>query len=607
MRVSTRTQVPPDGSRQTCSRPAFCAPLASGRRDDPCAGQWVRRWSFFVLIALGLGVGPAGPASVEPGAAEVEGDGVLLPRPPAETRALYERWAKVTNTGAQRRQHLHPLYKELLAAPDADLCFLEGSKGNGDYVTHDSREALGQLNTPRTFAVVVRGLEHPDVFRRDWATSTLRHFPPEQSGDLLAARLVQDPKRQVRWSAVQALAQNAAAARVRPKVRAALRVSMDDPDLDMALFAAAGLGSLGEAEALAFVERRLGEARADHTHHEHAIHAIRVHRRKRAVEVMLREFGLLWEKDPAREGFLVGLAATVLLEYYDAPVDRFRPTPDPPPYPETPAQWEEWWARTGPTLNGDLTPRVNPPDVTKIGPQDVHDDPTKILLVAVVDAPVYRLGDPIRLTLRMSNTSDRPCRVYLPFVPSSWSGTMAYGVRLTRGGGKPVVDLAPSNKSSLISYGGPPDWQVLLPAESFEDETCLQSWIENLLDLPLPAGEYELHVTFDPADFDGIARSPGGILHRWQAPPVKFRVEGRPREDPTELLEVIGAKARLAWLREDLVGERSDRRKVVWRAIHEYGDSRLRAYLEQFEKDNPEKGYAYLNPEHLRPFNRHRP
>ena len=351
-------------------------------------------------------------------------------------------------------------------------------------------------------------------------------------------------------------------------------------------------------------ELQLHEMRADEHRHEAAIHAAAARPGRASVEFLLRELTWLSARDPQHEQFLTQLVKEKLVKSYRPAVDRFRPTADPAPHPETLAQWADWWKTTAPTLNDDLSPRQVPVDVERYVDSDFAEDPKKVTLSAEVDASEYRVGDPVRLTLRMRNTSDRPQRLYLPFVPSGWYPTMAYGVRLTRDR-NPLIDLAASDYY-VGSYSGPPDWHVLAPGETFEDSVCFQHWLQHVIDLPLPEGAYELTVTFDPSRFAGIRRNGGGSLHPWEAAPVRFRIRGAPRRDPGEILKLVAQKAGLKWLHEDLHGERSDRRDVVWRAIHEYGDSRLRPFLEEFEKDEPDKRYHWSRPEHLRPFEKER-
>jgi len=531
-----------------------------------------------------------------------------LPEPRAETKALFERWAAEARKVPDKAQEDHPLYKQLLAAPDADLCFLVVSRGGSDAAARYSGKALGRLNTPRTFAAVVADLEHPEPRRREWAVSVLFHFPPDKAAPLAAKRLTDDPTEYVRTSAASVLESILKPDNVSDAVRSALRRTALDPHAGIAFRAVHILGKLGDPEARAVIERRLEEARADGVYHAVAVHTVARQRNKAAVEFLLRELAWLSDRDPQREQHVTGLVVSKLTEYYRPPVDRFRPTADPPPSPETLEQWQDWWAKTAPTVNDDLSPKRPPPDMRKylgiFSEEAFGEDPAKVMLTASVDAPEYRVGDPIRLTLRMRNNSDRPCRLYLPFVPAHMYGTMAYGVRLTRDG-KRVVDLPTSNQSERWGYRGPPDWEVLLPGESFEDSTCLQAWLERVVDLPLAEGEYVLSISFDPSEYAGMPANAWGLLHRWDAAPVKFRVRGPAREDPIEMLEVIAQKAGLEWLHEDLHGQRTDRRDVAWRAIHAYGDARLRPFLEEFEKEHPEKRYHDSRPAKLRPFERH--
>jgi hypothetical protein len=170
-----------------------------------------------------------------------------------------------------------------------------------------------------------------------------------------------------------------------------------------------------------------------------------------------------------------------------------------------------------------------------------------------------------------------------------------------RGGARDDLDLAASD-AYAGSYGGPPPFRTLEPGAATEGSVCLQYFLRPLIDLPLPEGDYELRLRFDSREFAGIR--PAGVqrTHAWDAEPVRFSVRGAPRRDPSEILEVIGDKAGLKWLRSDLISPRSDRRDAAWQAVYQYGDSRLVPLMERIDKEYPEGSPYHEGPGDLRPY-----
>lgn len=269
--------------------------------------------------------------------------------------------------------------------------------------------------------------------------------------------------------------------------------------------------------------------------------------------------------------------------------------------PDTPEQWRDWWARTEPKLTEDLQLKQPAP----LGRREYREGdfavtPAFIELRAMVDEPEFRVGDPIKIEMAMENKSQSPYSLILPHVPSGWWPTMGYGIRLTRGK-EVVMDLAPSGFYEG-SYSGAPPFETLAPGETFRSATCFQRLLRGSVDLPLAEGDYELQIAFDSATFPGVKPVGAQLVHRWDAKPITFRIRGEARQDPQEILSVIGRKTGLKWIESDLTSRMPDRRKIAWEALYGFGDSRLRAFVEKIEVAHPEAKYHYLSARDLEPF-----
>ena len=203
---------------------------------------------------------------------------------------------------------------------------------------------------------------------------------------------------------------------------------------------------------------------------------------------------------------------------------------------------------------------------------------------AAADAKTYRVGDPIRLDLQLKNTSKKPYMLVDPRMPSGWYPTMAFGVRLTRDN-KPLLQIQPSDFYQG-SYSGPPGFKTLPPGKSFHNSICLQHWLDWQLNLPLPEGNYELAIAFDSNKFAGMQATGVELAHRWDAKPITFTVRGAMRTDAIEILKLVGEKAGEKYIQSDLISPNAARRNWARSTIWEYGDSRLRPYLEKIESEH---------------------
>jgi hypothetical protein len=110
--------------------------------------------------------------------------------------------------------------------------------------------------------------------------------------------------------------------------------------------------------------------------------------------------------------------------------------------------------------------------------------------------------------------------------------------------------------------------------------------------LPLAEGDYELTVAFDSRKFAGMHPKGIELALRWDAKPVRFAIRGAARTDPVEILKVAGQKANEKYIETDLISENAARRGFAWQTIWDYGDSRLREYLEKSRTDH---AAFYLN------------
>ena len=243
-------------------------------------------------------------------------------------------------------------------------------------------------------------------------------------------------------------------------------------------------------------------------------------------------------------------------------------------------------------LGDDLQLKAAPGKARQYPEAEFAKAPEAIELRASVDAKSFRVGDPIRLDLELENHSKSPYSVVLPHLPSGWSPTMAYGIRLTRGT-TVLLDLAPSDFYQG-SYSGPPPFQAFAPGEVFRSHISLQSFLRGEVDLPLPEGEYELVIAFDSSKFADIRPVGVQLVHRWEARPVKFTIKGEARDGPGRALHLIGQKSGLPWIEDDLLSPQLGSGENAWRAVFEFGDSRLSPLVEKFEREHPKEAATII-------------
>ena len=512
----------------------------------------------------------------------------------ARTLELWQRWEAAFRAGRSTSESAHgPLLDQLAAAPDADLCFLKtvtGDAPRGDWHYCAALEQLGKLNSQRTFETATAGLKSASRWKREDAIAVIKAFQRPECVPLLAKIVDGEPERQVRTRAMEALTRYAD-----PLVEATLLKAAKDQDMDVAIAAARALAFANSEEGLEAARHLLSKADGDNLRRA-AVLAVAAFRRKAAVAVLLDEYALMlprkddsarsWKNDAelilrARAAITAGVLG---------------------PKPDTLEQWRDWWAHAEPLLTDDLKLKASPAKIPRnFVEADFSKEPDAIELRAKVDSKEYRVGDPIRLELEMENHSKSPCSLVLPNLPSGWRPTMGYGIRLKRGE-VALIDLKPSG-DYRGSYSGPPSFRTLAPGEVFRSAICLQHFLYQV-DRPLPEGEYELTVAFDSSQFPGIR--PQGVqwVHRWDASPLHFSIKGEALQDPAALLNLIGKMAGLRWIEQDLTSPQPERREPAWRAVFNYGDSRLSPLVEKIKTEHPEAAYHWLNAKNLQPFER---
>ena len=179
---------------------------------------------------------------------------------------------------------------------------------------------------------------------------------------------------------------------------------------------------------------------------------------------------------------------------------------------------------------------------------------------------------------------------------------MAFGIYLKRDGEKSedILCIEPSDYCEGSYWH--PGFKVLSPGQEFHNSVCLQQLLRYHKIWPLPEGVYELRISFDSSKFPGWQVKEPEVVHHWKAEPVGFTLKGKPRTDPKELLRVIGKKTGMKWLESDLTSRRIERRRLAWKTVQAYGDSRLTAFLQKIVTEKDKKFTDYIQPERLRPF-----
>lgn len=502
------------------------------------------------------------------------------------TTALYQRFlAEYKNPNSSDPA----LVTNLAASKDADLCFLNAvDTCPGDWRWCTAREQLGKLNTQRTFDILAARLKSESRWVREKATGLIGAFRRAETVTLLIEVLGHDAEAQNRRGAATALHSFADARAEGPLLKA-----VREDDLCVAAAAASALGALKSNEGFretAKLFRRVPEGQL----FEELLFAMSDFHSKAAVELLLQEYERLYPRNDGTAAYLkerieVNLNAMGCITFQTLG-----------PKPDTLEQWQDWWRQAEPLLTDDLQLKTPPEKPRDYRAEEFGDKPADLILSAAVDSEKYRTGDPIRLDLKLTNTSRTPYATVLPRLPSGWYPTMAYGIRLRRDG-KVVLDLAPSGVY-VGSYSGPPRFETLPPGETFSGSICLQHFLRPQVDLPLPEGEYELTVSFDSSRFPGIKPVGAQVVHEWEAKPVRFTVKGAAREDAAEILRVVGEKTGLKWIETDLTSPQYERRTRAWLAVFNYGDSRLEGIVARIERELPDRSYHYLNAKNLMPF-----
>ncbi|MHB1155489.1 MAG: HEAT repeat domain-containing protein [Phycisphaerales bacterium] len=524
-------------------------------------------------------------------AASVMALGVDLSQVPQATQKLYAKF-KAQYTGHNDRFEADAeLLAELAATPDADLCFLDAVNPNQrDWQSIAARSQLGILNTQRTFDLVAADLKSKNQFKREAAIWIISAFKRPECVTLLVNILNNDPEEQTRVCAADALGKHAAPVSEPDLLRAAHSESRR-----LALAAVTALAPLKSKEGLRIAIDLMNSA--DKTELEPLINAVASYHNKAAVRAILLQFKRLPPGDTdvrnnrLREVICARLVHLIILTAPEQGTLR----PD-----ERLDQWEDFWAGAEPLLTDDLKLKTAKP-----APRIWRDDEFAPVadhtsLVAELDANTFAVGEPIRLDLILTNTGQSPVSVPPPHLPSGWWSTMAYGVQLKRND-VVLLELAPSDFYSG-SYAGPPRFETLASDEPFRSSVCLQSWLRPLITTPLPEGDYQLQITFDSAKFPGIKAKGIHLTPRWQAPVIRFIIRGEPIIDAREMLALIAKKAGKKYLLDDLASPQPARREPAWRAIFEYGDSRLMSFVQKFESEHPDLSYHYLSAENLRPY-----
>lgn len=462
---------------------------------------------------------------------------------------------------------------DLAKLPDADLLFLNLLDRHGSPYS-DAEARLGGLNTDRTFATLAGRLKSGTPHDRLEALSHLSKFDRPETIALLSGLLKNDAENTFRREAAEHLGHLKG-----PRVVEALLNATDDRDLLVAAAAVRNLSSIAPDKAFQPALRLLDKP-LDGGLREWVIDAVGKCHCKAGVKALLDEYKRE-TKDAANSSKAVNHHLDYVLGSYAAiTAKQLGPKPD------NWQQWREWWADAEPLLTDDLR-LVDASDSKKTYREEEYaKDPLVLDFRESVDSKTYRLGDPIRLDLVLSNTSQRPYKVVNPRLPSGWYPTMAFGVKLVRNRNT-VLEIEPS-EFYVGSYSGPPGFETLAPGRAFRNSICLQGWLDWQLNLPLTEGDYELSIAFDSSKYAAIRAKGVELLHRWDAKPIQFSIRGPARTDAVEILKLAGQLAGEKHIETDLVSENPARRNWAWDTIRRYGDSRLGDYLEKLVADHEE-------------------
>lgn len=498
---------------------------------------------------------------------------VLLAEDAEEATAnLYAGWVKQYEGSSNQPNERDPMFLELLVRPDGDLFFLRGLGAVQDPVRRLSRQALARLKTDRAFDTLAKHTKDKDMFVRERAVGALGDFRQDRCVPVLLEVLKTDREPQVRGDAAFALANFRG-----ERVEGALLKALKD-DIRVGYQAANALSRLQVAEAIEPTYQLL-LATEDGPMQKIILGALRGHERKQVVRRLLDLQDKFSPKDETGNKFMLAAIQSAFREWASKTKKVTGPEP------ESPEQCREWWVIAEPLFSDDLQLLLmtEPAQPTA---DELGRDAEQLKFSIAVDAKTYRVGDPIGVNFSLQNKSDKPMRT-IPPVTSGWRPTMAYGIHLTRLGDQDetLIAIKPSDDYAG-SYSGPPDFQTLRAGQTFVRRDCLRSWApwSKRARWPLTSGSYRLSIVFDNAQFAGVHPKWGEIVHRWEASPVEFVIDGAPRTDPKELLRLIAEKCELKWLDTDLDSTNPERWEPAWYALRVWGDDRLQPVLKDRER-----------------------
>lgn len=502
----------------------------------------------------------------------VPGQSVLAASAQPKIECQYTRWVKQYEGTSIRPNEQDPLFLDFLRQPDGDLFFLRGLGAAQEQVRSLSRLALGRLKTDRTFNALAKLTNGKDLSVRERAVQALGDFRQSRCVPFLLITLEGDREAAVRRAAADALANFP-----EKEIEAVLRQ----------FFKANGQGgyltvrALGIHQVVSAIEPtyQLLLATKDGRLQNGILEALCLHRRKRVVRYLLdlQDHPVASDPDPLWNKRMLADIQGSLQQYAAKTHSKTGPVP------EIPEQWREWWAIAEPMFSDDMqllaTTEPAEPPVDKLG-----SDAEQLKFSIALDAKTYRVGDPIAVDFSLENKSDLPMRT-IPPVTSGWWQTMAYGIHLARRGDPDeiLIEMEPTD-FYVGSYSGPPRFQTLRIGETLNRRDCLHDWLDWMYrrhppKWPLTPGSYRLSIVFDNAQFAAVRPKPGEIVHRWEAPPIEFVVEGPPRTDTQELLKLIAEKSKNKWLDTDMDSENWERKNPAWHAIRTWGDDRLTPVL----------------------------
>ena len=491
--------------------------------------------------------------------------GTAVAQQASDIGAVLDQWAgNYGNVGSIDPDDPH--FADILKRPDADLIFLQGLRHFQQPIRRFCRLGLATLKTDRSFDALVGRLDDPNMFVREAAVKVLADFRQPRCIPVLLRVLEEEPKGQIVSHAIRELRHYDDR-----RVIDALSKILEEGG-HRASTAAGSLGVLGVEEAIEPTFQLIFER--DHEYaRERALFGLIAHRRKRVVSLLIDLMERLPESGWRDAHRLASIIDSHLLPHARKTERVLGPLPD------TVEQFKEWWIEAEPlfTERMELRKSVLEPPEYAVG--EFGKDPGALQFSVAVKQQEYRVGDPIRIEVSQKNRPTQPYRVLLPEVPSAWSATIAYGIRLEKLKTPPVVlvDIKPSG-SYIGSYSSR-SFETLHPRQTFTDSTSIQYWLRRKKIWPLEEGRYKLSVVFDSSTFPVVMPDDLGIMCRWTAPAVFFTIAGAPRRDPTELFDVVADAAEYRWLKTDLTSRHLQRRKAARWALYEYGDDRLRPIL----------------------------